>query len=71
MQALKTSEFWMGLIAAILSFLVQQHVLDQQAADFAKMMLVYVVGRIISKAASGGVPFQPNAKGPVGPVVNR
>lgn len=64
MQTLRTSEFWMGLVAAILAFLVQQHVVTQDIADLVKMFLVYAIGRIVSKAVSGGTPFQPAPKPP-------
>ena len=51
MPILRTSEFWVGLVAALSSFLVSQHVLPQSAADFINMAFVYVIGRLVSKAA--------------------
>lgn len=67
MNSLKTSEFWMGLAAAILGFLVQQHIVSEDVAAYAKMALVYAVGRITSKVASGGTPFQPAIPKPIPP----
>lgn len=56
MAVLRTSEFWVGLVAAISSFLVAQHVIPQSAADIINMMFVYVVGRLISKGAKAVFP---------------
>jgi len=52
---IRTSEFWVGLIAAILHFLVAQGVLSQSLADFVNMALVYVIGRLLGKAAKAVV----------------
>ena len=51
MAILRSSEFWVGLIAAVLQFLVSQHILSAQAAEFVNMAIVYVLGRLLGKAA--------------------
>ena len=56
MAVLRTSEFWVGLVAALSSFLVAQHVLPQSAADFINMAFVYVIGRLVSKGAKAAFP---------------
>ena len=56
MAVLRTSEFWVGLVAALSSFLVAQHVLPQSAADFINMAFVYVIGRLLSKGAKAAFP---------------
>jgi len=47
----RSSEFWVGLVAAILQFLVTQHVLSPSVAEFVNMAIVYVVGRLLGKVA--------------------
>lgn len=51
MVILRSSEFWVGLLAAILQFLVSQNILSAQAAEFVNMAVVYILGRLIGKAA--------------------
>lgn len=58
---LRASEFWVGLGAAVTAYLVQQGVLSQEAAQYAHMALVYVVGRIVSKVAKS-VPTLPKPR---------
>ena len=52
---LKTSEFWMTIITALVGALVALHVLSPAVADialkFIGMALTYVFGRLVSKAA--------------------
>lgn len=52
---LRTSEFWVGLVAAVLHFLVAQGVLSQSIADFVNMAIVYVAGRLFGKVAKAVV----------------
>jgi hypothetical protein len=56
MEVLRTSEFWVGLIAAVLGYLVSAHVLSPDVASYVKMAGVYVVSRLISKTAKAVVP---------------
>lgn len=53
---LRTSEFWVGVVAAVLQFLVSQHLVSQQVSDYIVGATVYVVGRIISKVVKPAVP---------------
>ena len=53
---LRTSEFWVGLAAAILQFLVSQGVLNQSTSDFINMAIVYILSRVLGKAARAVVP---------------
>lgn len=55
-KVLRTSEFWVGLVAAILQFLVAQGVLPRSTAEFVNMAATYVAARLISKAAKAAVP---------------
>lgn len=55
---IRTSEFWVGLIAAILQFLVAQHVVSPGISDFINMAAVYVLGRLLGKAAKAALPNQ-------------
>ena len=63
MDALRTSEFWAAVIAALLGVLVQFGILDQQMAQMAQQLAVglvaVVIGRVCHKAANGAVPFRP------------
>ena len=52
----RTSEFWVGLVAAILQFLVAQQVIPQAAADFVNMAVVYIFARIFGKVARAVLP---------------
>ena len=56
MAAFRTSEFWVGLVAVILAFLVSKGVIPQAVSDFINMALVYVVGRIVSKGVKTVIP---------------
>ena len=56
MSVLRTSEFWVGLVAALCSFLVQQNVIPQGAADLVNMAFIYVLGRLVSKGAKAVFP---------------
>ena len=51
MAVLRTSEFWVGLVAAILQFLVSNGHIPQGASDFINGAMVYIFGRLVSKAA--------------------
>lgn len=52
---LKTSEFWMTILSALVGALVSLHVVSPAVADialkFIGMALTYVFGRLVSKAA--------------------
>jgi hypothetical protein len=54
-DVLRTSEFWVSVVAAIVSVLVNSGVLTKEAADFVNMAFVYVLGRLISKTAKAVV----------------
>ena len=56
MEVLRSSEFYVGLIAAVLAYLVNAKVLSPDIASYVKMAAVYVVSRIISKTAKAVVP---------------
>jgi hypothetical protein len=56
MAVFRSSEFWVGLAAAILHFLVAQGVLSPSVADFVNMAIVYVVGRLFGKVAKAAFP---------------
>ena len=51
MAILRSSEFWVGLVAAVLQFLVSQHLVSPGVAEFVNMAVVYVLGRLLGKAA--------------------
>jgi hypothetical protein len=51
MGIFRTSEFWVGLVAAILQFLVAKGVLSQTISDFVNMAVVYILARIMGKTA--------------------
>jgi len=51
MAVLRSSEFWVGLVAAVLQFLVSQHLVSPGVAEFVNMAIVYVLGRLLGKAA--------------------
>ncbi len=55
MAIFRTSEFWVGLAAAILSFLVAQGVIPQAAADFVNMAIVYILARVFGKVARAAI----------------
>lgn len=55
-EAMRTSEFWVAFSSACLAFLVNYGVVDKTAADFVNMGIVYVVGRLFSKAAKATFP---------------
>ena len=52
---LRSSEFWVGLIAAVLQFLVSQHLLSPAVSEFINMAVVYVLGRLLGKAAKAAI----------------
>jgi len=52
----RTSEFWVGLAAAVLGFLVAQGVLSQSVSDIILMAITYVLGRLISKVVKAAIP---------------
>lgn len=52
---LRSSEFWVGLVAAIAQFLVSAHVLTPALSEFINMAAVYVFGRILGKVAKAAV----------------
>lgn len=52
---LRTSEFWVGLIAVALQFLVSQHIVTPAASEFVKMAVVYTLGRLLGKAAKATI----------------
>mgnify|MGYP006268737701 CR=1 FL=1 len=54
--AFRTSEFWVALVSAIVSVLVTNGVLDKGTADLVNMGFVYVIGRLVSKAAKATFP---------------
>lgn len=53
---IRTSEFWVALVAAIVSVLTNTGVLTKEAADFVNMAFVYVVGRLVSKTVKNVIP---------------
>lgn len=55
---LRSSEFWVGLVAAIAQFLVSVHMLTPALSEFINMAAVYVFGRLLGKAAKAVVPNQ-------------
>ena len=56
MGVFRSSEFWVGLAAAVLQFLVSKGILNQSMSDFINMALVYIVGRLLGKAAKAVIP---------------
>lgn len=56
LSLIRTSEFWVGLVAAILQFLVSQGVLNQSTSDFIHMAVVYILARVLGKVAKAVVP---------------
>ena len=52
----RTSEFWVGLIAANLAYFVSVGVLSPGVADFVKIGAAYVVARLISKFVKAAIP---------------
>ena len=59
-EALRSSEFWVAVVAAFVSVLVNFGVLTKDAAEFVNMAFVYVLGRLISKTAKAVVPERGN-----------
>jgi hypothetical protein len=51
MAIFRTSEFWVGLVAVILQFLVSKGILSQTISDFVNMAVVYILARIMGKTA--------------------
>ena len=54
-SVLRSSEFWVGLVAAILQFLVSKGILNQTTSDFINMAIVYVLARIFGKVAKAAI----------------
>lgn len=54
-SALRTSEFWVGLIAAICQFLVSQHIIAPGVSDFINTAVAYVLFRLLGKAAKATI----------------
>ena len=52
---LRSSEFWVGLVAAVLQFLVSQGVLNQTTSDFINMAIVYILARVFGKVAKAAI----------------
>lgn len=52
----RTSEFWVAVAGALVTVLVNFGVLDKNAADFVSMGVVYIFGRLFSKAAKATFP---------------
>jgi nitrate reductase NapE component len=62
-KEIRTSEFWTGLVGAILAVFVQQGLVPKEYAEainqFVAGLIAYALGRIISKTAKPGqVPLQ-------------
>lgn len=56
MIILRESAFWVGLIAVVCGFLVQQKVIPEAMSSLIQMMAVYVLGRLIGKGAKAVFP---------------
>lgn len=54
----RTSEFWVALLAANMGVLVSNGIVSKDAAEFVSMAFVYVLGRIISKVAKAAYPAE-------------
>lgn len=65
-NALKTSELWTAMLAAVLGVLVQFGVIQQTAVPIVTQTIVglatYVAGRVAHKVVNGAVPFQPRPR---------
>ena len=59
LSLIRTSEFWVGLVAVVLQFLVAQGVLSQSVSDLVNMAVVYVLARIFGKVAKSVIPAGP------------
>jgi len=53
---IRTSEFWVAVLGAVVSVLVSFGVLTKEAGDFVNMAAVYVFGRLVSKIAKSSLP---------------
>jgi predicted membrane channel-forming protein YqfA (hemolysin III family) len=66
--ALRTSELWTSLLAAVLGVLVQQGVITQSAVapteQLAAGLIAYVIGRVAHKVTNNAIPFQPKPQVP-------
>ena len=56
LSLIRTSEFWVGLVAVVLQFLVSQGVLSQSVSDLINMAIVYILARILGKVAKASIP---------------
>jgi len=60
---LKTSEFWMALLSAVLGALQTQGVIQPAMAGAVNTILgglvAYVIGRVTHKVVNGATPFMP------------
>jgi membrane protein DedA with SNARE-associated domain len=56
---LRSSEFWVGLAAAVVQFLVSQNIISASMGDFVNMAIVYILGRLLGKVAKAVVPGVP------------
>lgn len=54
-SVLRSSEFWVGLVAAILQFLVSKGILNQTTSDFINMAIVYILARVFGKVAKAAI----------------
>ncbi len=54
-SVLRSSEFWVGLVAAILQFLVAKGILNQTTSDFINMAIVYILARVFGKVAKAAI----------------
>lgn len=52
---LRTSEFWVGLLAVICQFLVSQHIIAPGVSDFINTAAAYVLFRLLGKAAKATI----------------
>ena len=59
LSLIRTSEFWVGLVAVVLQFLVAQGVLSQSVSDLVNMAVVYILARIFGKVAKAVIPPGP------------
>jgi len=56
LSVFRTSEFWVGLVAAVLQFLVSKGYVSQTVGDFVQMAVVYVIARLLGKTAKAVLP---------------
>ena len=56
LSIIRSSEFWVGLAAAVVQFLVAQGVISQSMGDFVNMAIVYILGRLLGKVVKAAIP---------------